>query len=160
MVKMSHAMRHDHHEKTLRSDGSSILQRVRLWMITISIITMLVASACASISQDQATPSQTIKPTPQAIVPATYTAMAANTLHSMLTPDAPSKPHDTSTPYPTPNGFELSVPVYILSHEQRRVWRLDPQAVALERVTPSDWQVTAFDISPMDGRMAFEIREI
>jgi hypothetical protein len=116
---------------------------------------MLVASACTPLSDDQIIPSQIIQPTPQDIIPATQTAVAAITMQAMLTRDTTTIPHYTETPYSIPNGFDLSVPVYILSLGQREVWRLDPQAGALERVSPREWQVTAFDVSPADGRMAF-----
>ncbi|UCF60623.1 MAG: WD40 repeat domain-containing protein [Anaerolineaceae bacterium] len=122
-------------------------------------ITMLIASACTPLSDDQVAPSQAIQPTPQAIVPATYTAIAAQTMQAMLTQDTTTKPHDTSTPYPIPNGFDLSMPVYFLSHNQKGVWRLDPQAVELERASPREWEVTSFDVSPNDGRMAFGTKD-
>lgn len=143
---------------------SSILRGERLLKVTLALITILVASACATVPTEQMKPSQTIKPTTQAPIgtdmvqpniAATYTAMMAKTLDAILTPYATTEPHYTSTPYPIPNSFELSVPIYILSHNQRGVWRLNPQAVELERVSPREWEVTAFDVSPIDGRMAF-----
>ncbi|HEY47183.1 MAG: hypothetical protein AMJ88_09310 [Anaerolineae bacterium SM23_ 63] len=168
MVKAFHAKHFYHVARTMRKVRSSILQWKRSWMLAAAVITMLVAGACATLPIEQMIPSQTIKLTTQVPsgtamvqpnIEATYTAMMAKTLDVMLTQDSTTEPHYTSTPYPLPNTFELSVPVYILSQNQRGVWRLDPQAVELERVSPREWEITAFDVSATDGRMAFGTRE-
>ncbi len=164
MVKAFLVKRLKHDDQTMRKVRSSIPQRERSWMVAVAIITMLVASACATLPAEQMTPSQIYKPTTQVPtgtamvqpnIAATYTSMMAKTLDALLTPDITTTPHSTSTPYPIQSGFELSVPVYFLSYDQRGVWRLDPQALEAERITSPDWQVTAFDVSPTDGRMAF-----
>jgi hypothetical protein len=161
-VKAFHVRRLYRFAEIMRKVRSKILQRERSWMVTGAMITMLVASACSTFPTEQMIPSQTMKSTAQAPtgtaieqtnMAATYTAVMAKTLDS--TPDTTTKPHTTDTPYPPPNAFEHLVPVYVLSHNQRSVWCLNPQAVALERVSPREWEVTAFDISPTDGRRAY-----
>ena len=124
MVKATHAKRLYHFAETMRKVRSRILHRKHSLMVVVPMITILVASACATLPSEQMTASQTIKPTTQVPtgtdmvqpnIAATSTSMMAKTLDAMLTPDATTKPRYTSTPYPIPSSFELSVPVYILS---------------------------------------------
>ncbi len=163
-MKVSHTKHLNCGDQTKRKGCSSTPRGERSWMAAVAIITISVASACATLPSEQMTPTQIMEPkthtstmttTPKPNMPATYTAVAAETLDAMLTLDTTTKPQVTSTPYTIPKGFQLSVPVYFHSYNQRAVWRLDPQAVALERVSPSDWQVTAFDVSSTDGRTAY-----
>jgi hypothetical protein len=88
---------------------------------------------------------------------ATATADLLKTMGAIPTASVPAMPTPTikSTPCSAPSAFGLSVPIYILSKNQREVWVLDPNALVVQRVSLPEWQVTAFDVSPVDGRMAY-----
>jgi hypothetical protein len=92
----------------------------------------------------------------------TATADLLTTMDSISTASAPTiyppaslTAQPGSSPCSAPSAFDLSVPIYILSKNQRGVWVLDPTALVVQRVSLPEWQVTAFDVSPIDGRMAY-----
>ena len=63
-------------------------------------------------------------------------------------------PIKTMTPEATQQElFSLPAPLYYLQDGQ--IWRLDPDAQTIHQVTSEDAVVEAFDISPMDGSLAY-----
>lgn len=119
----------------------------RTWLIWLAGLLLLVGC--------QQTPMVTSTPT------------SISTLIPSLTPTAPPVPTETPTflptstltpsptPTPLPATASLSAPLYIYHPNTLGVWRLAPGATDIEAVTPSNVEVSAFDVWLGDGRFAY-----
>ncbi|MBL8057615.1 MAG: PD40 domain-containing protein [Anaerolineales bacterium] len=121
----------------------------------------LAAAACQPIEVRLEPPSGSAPPAEPAtsvpLIPDTgATATPAATAPQPIPTLAPASPFpDVSGDAAGLPGLRLPAPVYFLLPGSGQVWRLEPDAARLIPITREAAPVTAFDISPTDGALAY-----
>ncbi len=85
---------------------------------------------------------------------AAWLLLACTTSNRISTQESQPTPNKTMIAEATPQAlFSLPAPLYYLQDGQ--IWRLDPNAQTIIQVTFENVEVEAFDISPLDGSLAY-----
>lgn len=138
-----------------------------LGMLTMAIIGVIVITILA-LTNRAAPPVQAVIPTYTPTLTSTL-APSATTASETATPPPPEDtPQPTAEPLPTeivivnPTKpppptlpFNLPAPLYFISSADQQLWRLERDGGTLRQVTRLSTPLEAYDVSPLDGTLAY-----
>lgn len=85
-----------------------------------------------------------------AVIPTVVTSPA----EPGITPPATGEPGTTLQPTTEPDPGVLPAPLYFLADDQQ-IWRVETDGTTLTQITSEESPVTFFDVSPVDGSLAY-----
>lgn len=153
---------------------------MRIRQLILGLSLGLLVTGCRSLEPERATfeshliqdsPMHTPIPQPTATSYASPTRTATSTSAPLSLPTPTMLPTVTSTPYITPvslpapamgswsedGGDLLPAPLYFLSGQLSswQIWRIEVDGETLTQITAAGTHISAFDISPVTGQIAY-----